>query len=503
MLPLETASTEDILREAIKRAYEDPAWFCSEILQCPNDLWQTEVMEAVLDVDRKLKGTPTKFNHEGLCRISIRSCHGPGKTHVMAKLMHLWNFLDEGLIPCTAPKYTQVTTRLFPEFRRIRTGSLDYYKQLMHCDTGKIEWCNDPDWKAMAESSSEPENIAGLHHRRLLFLIDEGSGRRLDAMFPAIQGALSTEGAVLVVIGNPTRMTGEFYNSHNKRGTKEKYYRMHIKPSDSPRVTKQWVKDMEDMYGKHSPVYRTRVEGEFASVDESVLIHPNFVERAFDQDRDSDGSIPTLRITVDVADGGEDATEVTAALHYSSFIQILRQEQFYFETSIAPIEAAKEAIKMFDLYGGDPANGDDIVPDANGVGAGTAGYIMDKDYPCTPYKGSRQSSNPKKWRNLRVEMAIKLEQHYRMNKIFFSEACFDEGQEEIYVSHVMSIKRAEGENQDDIEPKSKIKAANLPSPDKFDSVSMQMMCKPSIELVGETTAEVIGELETANGGYDL
>ena len=73
-----------------------PEWFFKKIGHTLQP-WQNELCEAVMDVRRKAAGIETVCNHDGLNRISIRSCHGTGKTHGLAQVAHLWNFTTYGL----------------------------------------------------------------------------------------------------------------------------------------------------------------------------------------------------------------------------------------------------------------------------------------------------------------------------------------------------------------------------------------------------------------------
>ena len=57
---------------------------------------------------------------------------------------------------------------------------------------------------------------------------------------------------------------------------------------------------------------------------------------------------------------------------------MLKQQAFWFEAKRAPILAAKKAIEFFEAFDGDTRNGDVFIPDANGVGSGTAGHLMEQ-----------------------------------------------------------------------------------------------------------------------------
>ena len=147
----------------VDRATYDPNWFCEEVLRSKNDPWQCEVMDAVADLDRLRAGKEPVFNPDALNRFTVRAFHGPGKTHLLAKLMHWWNFTRRGRIAVTAPKEKQLTTRVWPEFRKVLMGAPKAYQSLINVERTTITWCGDIDWCAIAESAASPENLAGLH----------------------------------------------------------------------------------------------------------------------------------------------------------------------------------------------------------------------------------------------------------------------------------------------------------------------------------------------------
>ena len=158
-----SAQPQNDLALAVRQAYRDPVWFRSQILRLENDPWQDEILQAFLDIIRFNLNQPTVVNHAGLNRISIRSGHGTGKTMVLAQLMHLCGFIRRSQIICTATKFKQVTSRLWPRFRHALASSIDEYKQLISTQQHRITWVNDPDWYAAPETAAAPENLQGLH----------------------------------------------------------------------------------------------------------------------------------------------------------------------------------------------------------------------------------------------------------------------------------------------------------------------------------------------------
>jgi len=465
---------------AVIKARENPDWFCRHILRSPNDKWQSEVMQAVADVRRARLGIPTRFNHKALNRITIAACHGVGKTHIVAKIMHWFNYGRVGLIPCTAPKIKQVTTRLFPEFRRAMEKADPEYRSMIDSRAEKITWNGDTDHCAIAESGQQPENLAGYHHKNLMFVVDEASGVH-ENLFPAVEGSLSTEDALLLLIGNPTRTSGEFWASHKKTGTKELYYQKQVSYKDSPRVSEKWAQNMIQKYGLRSSVVMVRVFGVFPEMADNQLIMLGWIEDARQNIFPNLKEKPKLRVSIDVADGGEDETSITAALHYEDYILILRQKNFNFPSSESPIKAAETAERIFQSYGGDKAS-DDFVVDSLGVGAGTAGYLIKQGYNVVRHKGGESATDKEQFRNKRSQVWFSLRNALRDGWLFIAEDAFETSLEwDNFCAQLCSIQTKLGtEKYEEIITKMEMKTLGIKSPDRGDSISMQF--SPVVDL---------------------
>jgi len=486
--------TEDIptMVHAIQaRARVDPVWFSQSILGLKTqrgdkdlgyswkmDKWQVETQEAVADIWRKINKIKTKFNHEGKNKITIRAGHGPGKTFVIASIMHWFNFCFNGTIIATAPKEKQILTRLWPTFRKIKNRSTKFYRENVDIGATKITWFGDEDRVAHAETANDPDNLAGYHDQYLMFIIDEASGVK-EVFFPAIEGALSAGKFVLMIlIGNPTKNVGTFYDSHNRRGVRENYYRMHVTPRKSSRMNKSWIKEMVDKYGKDSATVKVRCYGEFADLDQHQLMPLAWIQQANDREFKPDGSIPKLRLSIDVADGGEDESVITVAKIYQTFMYIMHQKTYSYPAAESPILCAQEAMRTFKEYGGCVSRGDDIVVDSIGVGAGTAGYLIQQRQNVVIYRGgSTQHVNTKLYRNRRVQSYLSMRNDYRDGKVVCAENFTDAPDD--FEAQMVSIHTRPGiERVEDLELKESHKARTGFSPDRPDSAAMLWATQP-------------------------
>lgn len=159
----------------------------------------------------------------------------------------------------------------------------------------------------------------------MLFIVDEASGVA-DPIMEAITGTLSGENNKLLLMGNPTKTSGTFYDSHT---ADRALYRCHtVNSENSRRTNKDNIAAMKRKYGENSNVVRVRVYGEFPEQEDDVFIPISFLEqsiktemseataRAFGKYRDSAGNlqpidvsgVELIEIGCDVARFGDDKT---------------------------------------------------------------------------------------------------------------------------------------------------------------------------------------------------
>lgn len=208
-------------------------------------------------------------------RVSVRSGHGTGKSSFEAWCV-LW-FLScyfPAKVPCTAPTSHQLNDILWAEIAKWHRALKERFPPL----AAQFEWTSERfRLKAAPEESfavartsrpEQPEALQGFHSDNLLFLIDEASGIP-EEVFQVAEGALSTDGAFVVMAANPTRMEGYFYDSHHRM--RDRWAALHWNGEDSPLVARAYVDDMRLKYGEDSAIYRIRVRGEFAGNPDGVI----------------------------------------------------------------------------------------------------------------------------------------------------------------------------------------------------------------------------------------
>lgn len=209
---------------------------------------------------------------QGKLRLSIRAGHGVGKTAFLCWVV-LW-FVTTHYpckIPITSNSQDQLSDIVWPELHKWVARLPKELREQIEVQAESVVLRaapNDAFATARTASKDKPEAMQGFHSENLLFVIEEASGIE-DIVFEVAQGALSTEGAIVVMVANPTRNSGFFYNTHHK--LRERWHCMRVSSEDVPRA-RGHIEDVIANYGKDSNQYRVRVLGEFPLTEDDAVI---------------------------------------------------------------------------------------------------------------------------------------------------------------------------------------------------------------------------------------
>ena len=280
-----------MLSKVLRKFCDDPVLFVREILKAEPDAWQAEALTA-------LAKNP---------RVAIRSGHGVGKTALESWAVCWFLFTRPFCkIPCTAPTIRQLYDILWSEISKWLKRS-PILTELFEWQKTKVSFKATPErWYAAARTAAKPENLAGFHEEHILFVLDEASGID-DAIFEAVEGALTTSDAKLLICGNPTRNSGFFKRAFFE--DRDLYYTIKKSSAESGRVSNEYCKRLIKQYGEDSDVVRVRVLGEFPKTEADGLIALELVEAAMVREPVYCGD---LVIGVDVARFGDDETVLCA-----------------------------------------------------------------------------------------------------------------------------------------------------------------------------------------------
>lgn len=267
---------------------DNPIDFVEDILHATPDDKQRNILRSLRDYSMT----------------SVRSGHGIGKSAVEAWSV-IWFMVTRPFpkIPCTAPTQHQLYDILWAEISKWMRGNPALKKDLIWTQE-KLYMSGQPEeWFAVPRTATNPEALQGFHADHVLYIIDEASGVS-DKVFEPVLGAMTGPDAKLLMMGNPTRLSGFFYDSHHKnRGS---YSAIHVDGRDSIRVSKKFVNQIIEMFGEDSDVFRVRVAGEFPKSTPDSFIAMEWCEQA------TKLSIEPLEqridIGIDVARYGDDSS---------------------------------------------------------------------------------------------------------------------------------------------------------------------------------------------------
>ena len=260
----------DLSLEALQFYEQQPIEFCQDLLGLKLDTWQEKASEALRD------------HHF----VAIKSGSGVGKS-VWISAMASWMLCTKPFskVPCTAPSKHQLEDVLWGEFYK-RIQNSPYMQELVTWTHTKVAVKNyEPSWYAVARTArvspdgTIAEGLQGFHaEKNLMFLVDEASGVP-DAVFPAMEGALTGEDAYAILTGNPTRLSGYFHSIFEDAKLRELYKTFTVSCYDSSYVEDRYIKMMESRYGKDHPVFQIKVLGEFPDSDVFLIFNVEDVDK--------------------------------------------------------------------------------------------------------------------------------------------------------------------------------------------------------------------------------
>src|SRR3990167_10552988 len=204
----------------------------------------------------------------------------------------------------TAPSSSQMYDALWSELAKWHAKMPQALKEKFEWSSEYFRWKEAPAVSfAVAKTARRetPDALAGLHSENMLFLIDEAPGVE-DVIFETARGAMSTKGAKTIMTGNPTRLSGYFYDAFHKN--RAHWATMKVSCYDSCRTNLKEIDQWKEEYGVDSNFFRVRALGEFPDAEDGTLIPLHIVEAATKRDVEQ---VPSEEVWgLDVSGAGAD-----------------------------------------------------------------------------------------------------------------------------------------------------------------------------------------------------
>jgi hypothetical protein len=254
-------------------------------------------------------------------RVAVPSCHGAGKTFTAAVLAAWWLSVwppGTAFVVSTAPTFAQVRAVLWREINRLHKAAD------LPGHVNQTEWHLDGELVGFGRKPADTDEHAfqGIHAERVLVLIDEAGGVP-EQLWTAAEAVAVGDDDRIVAFGNPDDPTAHFericrpdslwtvlpvsaFDTPNLTGEQVDG---HAPPKGL--VTRRWVEDAAANWGTDSPLYTSKVLGQFPAVDEFGTVRPGDVAACRLGLELPPARLQPVELGVDVGGGG-DMTSIRA-----------------------------------------------------------------------------------------------------------------------------------------------------------------------------------------------
>ena len=430
-------------------------------------------------------------------RTAVRSCHGAGKSYTAATIASWWIDIHppgDAIVVSTAPTYKQVHAVLWEEIRAAhRKGKLP--GTVLQTD----EWKIGDILVGMGRKPADhdPHGFQGIHRRYVLAILDEACGIP-DALWTAVEAITTNADCRILAIGNPDDPATEFGrvcapgSGWNVIGISS-FDTPNLSGEDIPDQLRPmlpdpgWVEDARKRWGEDSPVYKSKVLGEFPDVSEDTLIPQRWIVAA--QEREIE-TVGYGTLGVDVARFGTDRTVITAA--YGGHVRVIesRGKQATTETTGRVIERFRTEPDI-----------EQIRVDGVGVGGGVVDQLAEQGYPVLDMQAGAGATDPQLFKNARAEW------YWSLRKQFEDGLVDLDPDDDETASQLGSLRYSySSRGQIVIESKDDMRKRGMPSPDRADAVMIAMAKVNLPESSAPIAAEDLlggdfADLEWADSSY--
>nr|DAF00003.1 MAG TPA: large terminase [Caudoviricetes sp.] len=439
---------------------EDPAGWVKHRLG--DHLWSKQV-----EIARNVAEHP---------RVAVKACHGPGKSFTASRIALWW--IDahppgEAIVVSTAPTYAQVHAILWEEIRKAhRKGGLPGV--VLKSD----EW-QDADGNIVGfgrkPADTDKHGFQGIHRRYVLVIIDEACGVPKQ-LFTAAEAIATNTDCRILAIGNPDDPGTEF-SAVCKPGSG--YKTITISAFDSPNftgepcpdyltkllVSPEWVEDKRKRWGEESPLWQSKVLGEFPEVSSNTLIRPGWITAA--QNSDLPARPSPLTLGVDVARFGLDKTVICE--RRGPRLRIVRTIDISPTTQVAG-EVVAEQRRILAETGHIPTAQVDTV----GVGGGVADLLREQGALVADMVAGAGARDPKRFANARAEWYWQLRDLFEAGQIDLDPADDETAGQLAAIRYELTSK-----GQVKIESKDDMRARGVASPDRADALMLAVGTPPA------------------------
>jgi hypothetical protein len=407
-------------------------------------------------------------------RTAVQSCHDSGKSFTAGLAASWWidtHLHGEAFVASTAPTSAQIRGILWEEIRKNhRRGNLpgkvllsDEWK--LH-DGTLVGWGRKP-------SDTDEHGFQGVHRRFVLVIIDEACGVP-EQLWTAVEAITTNADARILSIGNPdvpdshfakVCMPGSGWNVIRISAFDTPNFTDEAVPDElhPMLVSREWVEDARKRWGEDSPLFISKVLGEFPPVSSSTLIPASWSVAA--QQR-SLAPVGWGAFGVDVARFGSDRSILY--LRRGDHVRLLRDWTHTATTETTGIVVSEARVHF-------PA---EIRVDGVGVGGGVVDQLAEQGFPVCDLQSGARAVDSEHFINARAEW------HWGLRgRLEAGEIDIDPLDDEL-ASQLGSLRYGfDSRGRIKIESKDDMRKRGMPSPDRADALMLAFASLPVVDRI--------------------
>lgn len=437
---------------------------------------------------------------------AAQSCHDVGKSYTASRITGWWLDIHppgEAFVVTTAPTAAQVNAILWREIGKAhRKGNLMGYV------TGANEWKighkgGSPELVAYGRKPADYDasGFVGIHARYVLVIMDEAGGIP-RILYDAVDSLATNEHARVLAIGNPDDPSSHFrtvckpgsgWNVIQIDALRSPRFNLHevrqfpallqymiaegIAPTDEviPEdlkdllVSPKWVDERIKRWGVTSPIFTSKVRGQFPNVSTDTLINPHWVTLAAARELDP---LPTIsKMGADVARYGTDHSILM--LRQGGHCRVIEEVAYGPTTEFVGL-----ILKRGYEHMEHPAAFPVVCVDDVGVGGGVTDMLREREVPVVAIVGGAASTQLLKtgkprFFNKRSELWWNMREAFAGKSGNGSDGWLDiDPLDDDLMAQLTNIKyKINSHGQIRVESKEEMAARGLTSPDRGDALA--------------------------------
>jgi len=341
--------------------------------------------------------------------VAWQACHGPGKSRAASRLMAWWiagHPPGEAIVISSGPTGNQVRGILWRELAEAHAKGLP----------GRVTMGAVPEWTINGQIvgfGRKPQDLTdadqaraafqGYHARYVLALLDEAGGVP-GWLWEAIDTLVTNEASRVVALGNPDDPTTHFAKVCQPGSG---WFVLKTSAFDTPNFTGEqvpeqlreslpsrlWVEERRREWGEESPLFISKVLGEFPEIADDVIVTPKMVREAHERDRSGKAIKATVEFAMDVARYGADETCI-----YEQRGGVIRLVQAWRKADTDVSRQRAQAILDTPRYRYSP-----FTVDVVGLGAGVFDPLNNGGYPVRAFSGGEAANDATRFVNRNSE----------------------------------------------------------------------------------------------------